>query len=103
MDGGPCPVHGYTAPEGNLDGPQSILDEASSVVDGPRQDNYGHPKVNFQRIADLWSVVFGRPVTPHEVCMCLIQLKIARHVHAPKRDNLVDIAGYARCMEMLDE
>ncbi len=81
----------------------TILEEASKVVDGPRQDNYGHPKVNFQRIADLWTPVLGNEVTPAQVVLCLIQLKIARHTHAPKRDNIVDIAGYARCLEMLEE
>jgi hypothetical protein len=44
-----------------------------------------------------------RPVSPMQVALCLIQLKVAREVHAPKRDNLVDIAGYARVMEMLSE
>lgn len=81
----------------------TILEEASRVVDGPRQDNYGHPKVNFKRIADLWSPILTRDITEAEVCLCLIQLKVARHIHVPNRDNLVDIAGYARCMEMLDE
>lgn len=84
-------------------GISSVLDEAAEIVDGPRQDNYGHPKRNLQRVADLWTVVMDRPVTPMQVALCLIQLKIAREVHCPRRDNLVDIAGYARVMEMLSE
>jgi hypothetical protein len=81
----------------------TVLEEASKIVDGPRQDNYGHPKVNLKRIAALWSVVFGLEVTPHQVALCLIQLKVAREINCPRRDNMVDIAGYARVMEMLSE
>ena len=29
--------------------------------------------------------------------------QIARQIQTPKRDNLVDIAGYAKCLEMIYE
>jgi len=34
---------------------QQALDTASSLIHGPRNADYGPPKVNFQRIADRWS------------------------------------------------
>ena len=33
----------------------------------------------------------------------MIWMKIARDNHKPQRDNLVDIAGYANCIDRLAE
>jgi hypothetical protein len=83
--------------------PGSVLEEASAIVRGPRQDAYGTAKVNHDRIAAIWSVILGVPVTARQAALCMIGVKLAREAHAPKRDNLVDIAGYAdvahRCGE----
>lgn len=72
----------------------SIAGEAINLVTGDRQAQYGHPSRNFQETADLWSVVLGIPVTPEQVALCMVQVKIARELHNPKRDNLVDAIGY---------
>ncbi|MBC8158976.1 MAG: hypothetical protein H8E94_06565, partial [Alphaproteobacteria bacterium] len=38
-------------------------------------------------------------VTPAQVALCLIDLKMARLVHDPKHlDSIVDVAGYAACL-----
>ena len=73
---------------------KSYLEEASELVSGERQEQYGSPLVSLERTAALWSVVLGIDVTPHEVVLCMIQLKVAREVENEKRDNMVDIAGY---------
>lgn len=80
----------------------SILQEAAEVVSGARMRDYAHPRVNFERIAKMWSVLLDYPVTPRDVARCMIALKLARDVNTPKRDNLVDIAGYAETANMLD-
>lgn len=72
-----------------------LLAEAGRIISGERDVQYGTPEDNQQRIADLWSVLFGIEVTPRQACLALILVKIAREVNQPKRDNLVDIAGYA--------
>jgi len=82
-------------------GPRSVLQEASDIVDGDREETYGHPSLNFQRTAVLWSVVFGHPVTLQQVALAMVCLKIAREVHKPNRDNLVDMVGYVRCLEKM--
>lgn len=75
-----------------------ILDKAKACVVGDREEDYGSPESNFQRIADLWSVYLGAIMTPVDVAAMLALLKIARIAsgHA-KGDNWVDLAGYAAC------
>ena len=43
----------------------------------------------------------GQHVTPMDVPLCMIAVKLARQAHRHKRDNLVDIAGYARTAAMV--
>ena len=80
---------------------QSVLKEAEKCVTGPRRRDYGTPDENFGLIASLWSVQLKHEVTPMQVALCLILLKVARQANSPKRDNLVDIAGYAQCASEL--
>lgn len=76
---------------------ESVLSEAQRIVDGQRQGDYGSPEDNFARIAAMWSVLLGVEISPRKVALCMIALKLARDTHQAKRDNLVDIAGYAQC------
>lgn len=78
---------------------KSLLDEAYTLVTGDRQKAYDHPARNFDRIARLWSVALDHDVTPEDVALCMVLVKIARQVHAPKRDNLVDAIGYLLTLE----
>jgi len=73
---------------------ETIATEAVSLVSGDRQKAYGHPSKNFEDIARLWSVILGIEVTPGQVGLCMVQVKLAREVFVPKRDNLVDAVGY---------
>lgn len=81
----------------------NVLEEAQKIVDGPRAQEYGSVRSSFIRIATLWSAIIGVEVTPSMVGLCMIASKLSRERNLKKRDNLVDIAGYARCLEMLDE
>jgi len=82
----------------------NILEEANSLVHGDRQQAYGHPLDDFSRTAKLWSAILGHEVTPEQVGLCMCAVKISRQVNKPKRDNLVDLAGYAATVQMvLDE
>lgn len=85
----------------------TILSEAAALVDGPRQQDYGSPKDNFKLISHMWGGYLytrgaGKPMelSPEDIAMMMILVKVARHAATPKRDNLVDIAGYARCAEL---
>jgi len=78
---------------------KSLLDEAYNLVTGDRQESYDHPARNFDRIARLWSVALDKDITAEDVATCMILVKIARQLHAPKRDNLVDAVGYLLTLE----
>jgi hypothetical protein len=80
--------------------PESIFDEAKRVIQD-RRAAYDEREQNFTRIAAVWSVVFGHKVTPEQVALCMIGMKLAREVYKPGRDNRVDICGYADCLEEL--
>jgi hypothetical protein len=84
--------------------PSNILTEALKVTED-RQEKYGPPNENFKRIAELWTAYLNTDInfTERDVAMMMVLLKIARDVHSAQRDNLVDIAGYARTVEMLNE
>jgi hypothetical protein len=88
---------------------ETILEEAARIVNGPRRKEYGHPKVNFQEIAGMWNVVLKRTpthevaITPDQVILCMIALKLCRAKQGFTRDCFVDIAGYAQCWELVNE
>jgi hypothetical protein len=74
----------------------TILTEAETLINGDRATDYGDAHENFARIAALWSVVLGVPVSPVQVALCMMQLKAARLCHSPEhRDSWIDAAGYA--------
>lgn len=82
----------------------SVLLEAQRLVHGPRQADYGHPLDNWSRTADLWSVILGHPVNAEQALKCMVAVKLARQIHKPSRDNLVDACGYIECIDLvLDE
>lgn len=86
--------------------PASILHEAEKIVMGDRQTQYGTPERSFTDIGIVWSVqlgdwVPGTPIPPHTVALMLAGMKLCREKNKPKRDNRVDLVGYALCAEIV--
>ncbi len=81
----------------------TLAADAVQAVTGPRQRDYAHPKVNFQRIANLWSIVLDVDITPEQVALCMIQVKIAREMNRHTRDNIVDLIGYSLTLDACQE
>ena len=82
---------------------ETILEEAQRLVHGDRGANYGHPYDDFSRTAAIWSAILNVQVTPEEVALCMVGLKISREVNKPKRDNVVDGAGYFETLDMVKQ
>lgn len=87
-----------------------VLDEAKGLITGDRNKTYGSPTENFSNTAEIWNALLrhklkdGQRITPTEVATLMVGLKLARTVAQPKRDNFVDMAGYAACgWETLEE
>ncbi len=89
------------------DHPGDILSEAGHLTSGKRHNDYGHPRNDFARTAQMWTGILseklqpGQVITAMDVPLCMIAVKLARQAHRHKRDNLVDIAGYARTAAMI--
>ena len=83
---------------------EQFLEQAASVV-RERRRTYGRPRELFERVAIRWSQVLGTEVTPAQVIVCLVDLKVARLSRDPKHlDSITDIAGYAGILaELLDD
>lgn len=83
---------------------ESPLAEADRLVSGDRQAAYGHPIEDFTRTGRMWGAILGVPdVDPALVGLCMAAVKISREVNKPKRDNIVDLAGYAKTVHLVRE
>lgn len=93
-------VKGVAVP---ADEPQSVLDEAKSIVAGARATEYGEGAENsLPRIAAYWSTYLGRELSARDAANMMVLLKMARESHKPKRDNHVDAIGYLALAEQCD-
>lgn len=77
-----------------------VLLEAFKLTSGDRQNAYGAPDQDFARTATMWGALKGVEFTTEEVAAFMICIKLSRNTHQTKRDNMVDIAGYARCSDL---
>jgi len=78
-----------------------ILEEAKRIVEGERNELYGHPSEDFTKVARIWSVLLGGSIRAEQIPLCMVALKLVREANVHKTDNLVDIAGYAKTAQML--
>jgi hypothetical protein len=83
--------------------PRDLAAYAASLVTGDRHDAYGHPLDDFSRAALIWQAILGCDVTAEQVALCMVGVKIAREVHAPKTDTVVDGIGYVLTLSMVRE
>jgi hypothetical protein len=84
-----------------------LLRKAAECVLQDRNNTYGPPTQDFQRIAEMWNTLLldstkqyeeSEKFKPHHVAIAMIALKLSRLTWAPGHfDSWVDIAGYAAC------
>lgn len=74
---------------------ERMLEHVADLV-AERRKAYGDPTVSMAAVAQRWSITLGHTVTPAQVVLCLVDLKLARLGHDPKhQDSIRDVAGYA--------
>ena len=71
-----------------------LLDEAGSLVNGPRQDSYGEPVDCMRRWADMLRAAFDWDVDAHKAALAMSLLKHVREAYSPDFANRVDAVGY---------
>ena len=74
---------------------KEILEQTIRIVTGQRQQDYGDKVVNHRNIADLWSSYLNKKLSPHDVAICMLLVKVARLKNRKTKDCYVDMAGYA--------
>jgi hypothetical protein len=81
----------------------NIAEEATKLVCGDRNEQYGPPEQDYQRTAATWSGMLihklkpGEVIEAREAMLMMAGLKLCREMTKPKRDNRVDAIGYVLC------
>ena len=81
---------------------KDVLQEARRATLA-RRKAYGQPLDNLTRTAALWAGILGHSITAEEVALCMAAVKLARECHRHQKDNLVDLAGYAACVQAVHD
>jgi len=89
----------------------NVLREADRLTSGDRRAAYDHPLVDFTCTASIIDALLARTnyspgegLDPRFVPLFMIGVKLSRLAgNIEHRDSLVDIAGYARTLEMVQE
>ena len=66
---------------------EMVLKHAAATI-AERRIAYGDPARSMAAIAARWSLTLGRPITPTQVALCLIDLKLARLAYDPAHAEL---------------
>lgn len=83
---------------------EDVCDVAKRLTSYDRQVDYGSPIEDFTKQAKMWGAILGVNVTPQQIAMCMIAVKLSRLTNSPRhRDSVVDIVGYARCLDLCNQ
>lgn len=77
---------------------RTLIEEATAAINDRHQKN-DIPERNFSRIADVWSAILNVHITPEQVALMMVGVKLIREAYSHQRDNLVDLIGYTLCLE----
>ena len=83
---------------------EDVCDVAKRLTSYDRQVDYGSPIEDFTKQAKMWGAILGVSVTPQQIAMCMIAVKLSRLTNSPRhKDSVVDIVGYARCLDLCNQ
>lgn len=86
----------------------ALLVDAVKIV-GDRGAHYGPPSVHFSTTAAILTALLRDKLKPGaSICAedwgrFMVADKLVRDLFKPKRDNLIDVAGYAACIGEIRE
>lgn len=73
-----------------------ILNTANHYITKDRAATHGGAEDSFGEISKMWTTYLGANVSPEDVCIMMVLLKIARFKNTPSHsDHTIDICGYA--------
>lgn len=82
----------------------TIAEEAIRLVNGDRQNAYGHFTINMANTAHGWTAITGTPLNGIHAALGMAWLKIARTANNQyHRDNYVDAIAYLLIAAALQE
>lgn len=74
--------------------PHDVLTQASNLI-GERGQDYGGIEDNFSNIAAVFYSIRGKELSPYDVALVMVSVKIARILQSPyKEDNYLDAINY---------
>ena len=76
-----------------------MLQQAAAII-AERGAAYGDAAASMSAVAARWSITLGYPVTPAQVVLCMIDLKLARLAHDP---NITEDAAAGRTAVIADD
>lgn len=82
---------------------ESVCIEADRIINGDRMVEYGPPTISFAQIATIATIFCCKDITATDIGRILLSVKIVREANQHKRDNLVDICGYADLLNQLED
>jgi len=82
---------------------EQLLLDAAKTITGERQDQYVNPEDSFKGIAKRWSHYLQKEITSFDVAIMMIEFKLERECSSHKRDNLLDICGYASIADSINQ
>lgn len=104
-------VTGEVIKEGKED-TRSVCQIADDIVSNDRGNDYGHPKVDFSKVAAMASAAgfriiencMIRPLKAEDHAIYMMFVKISRLTNKiSHRDSIIDLAGYAKTLDMVIE
>jgi len=73
---------------------EQMLQRAANII-AERGTAYGDAAASMSAVAARWSITLGQTVTPAQVVLCMIDLKLTRLAYDPThRDSALDVLGY---------
>jgi len=85
-------------------GSEALL-EAYDLVNGTRQDSYGHPADDYRKVCDIFYAITGIELDVSEAILFMVAVKLSRlrtnlENGVLHHDSLVDALGYLACLNM---